>query len=293
MRSRRWLSFNPRARTGRDGFSARTPSSGPSFNPRARTGRDPALRHAGPTQKVSIHAPARGATASAFSVATWTLFQSTRPHGARLSLINLAIVYLLGFNPRARTGRDVLSKLRANTSVQFQSTRPHGARHGLSDAGLIVDEVSIHAPARGATVLATGQFTINEFQSTRPHGARLLLLVADALTLVSIHAPARGATLSAPAIDASSGFQSTRPHGARHVGNMVELQLLKVSIHAPARGATVNICRNITLRIASMQVIHHERLECAPVAQYTSKKMREPPGTTPSLGVRANTQCVK
>jgi len=42
-----------------------------------------------------------------------------------------------------------------------------------------------------------------------------------------------------------------------------------------------------------MQVIHHERLECAPVAQYTSKKMREPPGTTPSLGVRANTQCVK
>ncbi len=227
-------------------------------------------------------------------VCLWPSFQSTRPHGARLPttprrtwpwpvsihapargatwpcLVRRAP--RPGFNPRARTGRDLgrwasLSppwrfNPRARTGrdsqqyfallrlVVFQSTRPHGARRGEVSAEEPLDVVSIHAPARGATASTNTSASVREFQSTRPHGAR--------------------------------------PH---HLARMLRGGI--VSIHAPARGATVNICRNITLRIASMQVIHHERLECAPVAQYTSKKMREPPGTTPSLGVRANTQCVK
>jgi len=75
---------------------------------------------------VSIHAPARGAT----------LF---RERGSPLT----------SFNPRARAGRD-----RAGTveiiAYKFQSTRPRGARLIKIDILPLVD-VSIHAPARGAT----------------------------------------------------------------------------------------------------------------------------------------------
>ena len=57
-------SFNPRACAGRD--TDRTP--GPDwlygFNPRARAGRDVDMAHPQPHRLVSIHAPARGATAS-------------------------------------------------------------------------------------------------------------------------------------------------------------------------------------------------------------------------------------
>jgi len=96
----------------------------------------------------------------------------------------------------------------------FQSTRPRGARpHRPAAAKQII--VSIHAPARGATIVhlrntrcesfnprarAGRDFTgkngdiVEGFQSTRPRGARRFLSCFLILKLVSIHAPARGAT---------------------------------------------------------------------------------------------------
>jgi len=75
---------------------------------------------------VSIHAPARGATALEAA------------SGANHS-----------FNPRARAGRDV-DHIQHCKGFGFQSTRPRGARPANSSltAAAIV---SIHAPARGAT----------------------------------------------------------------------------------------------------------------------------------------------
>ena len=57
--------------------------------------------------------------------------------------------------------------------------------------------VSIHAPARGATITFSPSTTMGTlFQSTRPRGARRLVSENDlALRIVSIHAPARGATV--------------------------------------------------------------------------------------------------
>jgi len=82
---------------------------------------------------------------------------------------------MVGFNPRARAGRDQLAKRGHKVDTVFQSTRPCGAR------------LNIRSP----------QCSKYEFQSTRPCGARLLdldnLLVARQ---VSIHAPVRGATIS-------------------------------------------------------------------------------------------------
>ena len=54
--------FNPRARVGRDSEPKIRPSASRSFNPRARVGRDLQDLESTVTAKVSIHAPAWGAT---------------------------------------------------------------------------------------------------------------------------------------------------------------------------------------------------------------------------------------
>jgi len=77
-------------------------------------------------------------------------------------------------------------------------------------------DVSIHAPAWGATGSTRKGRNCHEFQFTRPHGARLAgqrLLAAP--SWVSIHAPAWGATDKPPAKLPIKRFQFTRPHGAR------------------------------------------------------------------------------
>jgi len=68
-------------------------------------GRDHNLIAVSANNKVSIHAPAWGATKLAYTVSTVGQFQSTRPHGARPTRAASAV-----------------------TSLVFQSTRPHGAR---------------------------------------------------------------------------------------------------------------------------------------------------------------------
>ncbi|SMP64740.1 hypothetical protein SAMN06296020_1123 [Anoxynatronum buryatiense] len=152
-RGRGWRrSFNPRSRTGSDQGSHTDQSAFYSFNPRSRTGSDPPpvvlmplatgvsihapargatadsstfrVRHT-----VSIHAPARGATSSSScDMACKKQFQSTLPHGERLNFQACTI-----------------------TGGLFQSTLPHGERLRAQVVGHLPDGVSIHAPARGAT----------------------------------------------------------------------------------------------------------------------------------------------
>jgi len=140
---------------------------------------------------VSIHAPARGATLAFHCFAT-----------------------VVRFNPRARAGRDN-ARIGIAYAGQFQSTRPRGARLA-SDKNLRAFFVSIHAPARGATIYIEernktksfnpraragrdearlGTAGRGTFQSTRPRGARRSDLDYRLITPVSIHAPARGATV--------------------------------------------------------------------------------------------------
>jgi len=78
---------------------------------------------------VSIHAPTRGATPPSWRFEAETVFQSTRPHGARHRVRSRLLCSYLGFNPRAHTGRD-------------------HRRSAVSDRRA---PVSIHAPTRGAT----------------------------------------------------------------------------------------------------------------------------------------------
>ena len=98
------------------------------------------------------------------------------------------------FNPRTHTGCDAIS---------------YSCNHK--------NNVSIHAPTRGATRTIFVYIRLRVFQSTHPHGVRLYNLVyTKGVITVSIHAPTRGATKS------TNGYDKA----------------ITVSIHAPTRGAT-------------------------------------------------------
>ena len=140
---------------------------------------------------VSIHAPARGATAWPALAPRASKFRSTRPHGARLERAGRDASDGC-FDPRARTGRDTCMILEIAADVSIHAPARGATTLSANDPHSV--HVSIHAPARGATLQRRMQ--------TEPFD-------------VSIHAPARGATFVELRRESSRAFQSTRPHGAR------------------------------------------------------------------------------
>ena len=144
---------------------------------------------------ISIHAPARGATATRpLLELCHMLFQSTLPHGER----------------------PLLARIWSSPHT-FQSTLPHGERRRRLRSFSARPPISIHAPARGATETWTVQRVTFLFQSTLPHGERRQSWPSSSeMVGISIHAPARGATALEMAVeDDLIRFQSTLPHGER------------------------------------------------------------------------------
>ena len=78
---------------------------------------------------ISIHAPARGATRQQLSPYPSAQFQSTLPRGERLVPCGIVI-----------------------KGTRFQSTLPRGERRYIRRRSTHRAEISIHAPARGATL---------------------------------------------------------------------------------------------------------------------------------------------
>ncbi len=235
------LDFNPRAREGCDVPKAWADEANDNFNPRTREGCDtvPAclyavfclfqsthprgVRHTyGPTTaerlQISIHAPARGATK--------VLDQGRRG--------------TLHFNPRTREGCDRVLDVPGILDVVFQSTHPRGVRRPwtlgtwvgwndfnprtregcddhLEEIGAIEYDISIHAPARGATYCHRQDMPIELISIHAPaRGATKPVVRVSALRIISIHAPARGATSLIPPFCCSCFiFQSTHPRGVR------------------------------------------------------------------------------
>ena len=153
------------------------------FDPRPREGGDDQdLVPLDPAHDVSIHAPARGATA-----------------GAALSTVCIGC-----FDPRPREGGDADV---TRTINMMREVSIHAPARGATVRYVIEDGnnwVSIHAPARGATILRNlTHVTAQVFRSTPPRGGRLVrYVIEDGNNWVSIHAPARGAT--APALSKMS-----------------------------------------------------------------------------------------
>ena len=167
---------------------------------------------------ISIHAPARGATYSCFPPPAIKVFQSTLPHGERRRSRKTCTAPPY-FNPRSRTGSDKIQQMHQMIVCIFQSTLPHGERRWAFYDYKARKLISIHAPARGATIAPIISLYLVEISIHAPaRGATDKIYFDFNITLISIHAPARGATRLLLA------FQ---PLG------------YVISIHAPARGATV------------------------------------------------------
>ena len=126
------------------------------------------------TDRVSIHAPAMGATDQSIRLVPHRPFQSTRPRWARLILslkISLAGMFqstrprwarheftkhpagYISFNPRARDGRDNEWQTLGMLIQCFNPRARDGRDIGFVFVNMTLD-VSIHAPAMGATFSA-------------------------------------------------------------------------------------------------------------------------------------------
>ena len=145
---------------------------------------------------ISIHAPARGATKLPFRL------HCTDPD----------------FNPRSREGSDVVSYKIESVGREFQSTLPRGERLEEINKFVETDDISIHAPARGATTRGLKCQPPPGFQSTLPRGERRNWMRDLFRTLtISIHAPARGATSAAlPSRTAQANFNPRSREGSDH-----------------------------------------------------------------------------
>ena len=78
--------------------------------------------------RISIHAPAEGATGDCDGIEVDYLFQSTLPRRERHGLFRHASFDFLYFNPRSRGGSDLLRLTNYLTIASFQSTLPRRER---------------------------------------------------------------------------------------------------------------------------------------------------------------------
>ena len=160
-----------------------------------REGRPTARRLPITRIKISIHAPAGGATQTAQRWAGVRNYFNSRPCGRGDG-----------------RGRSWVSE-----PHEFQFTPLREGRLPLLPLYKIVNTISIHAPAGGATINPEIKIATQSISIHAPAGgATKLLTDVSYLSIISIHAPAGGATVTI------------------HIENTYFL----ISIHAPAGGAT-------------------------------------------------------
>ena len=142
------------------------------FNPRTRVGCDKSWQDTAQRTRVSIHAPAWGATKSKIEKYMILMFQSTHPRGVR---------------------RGIPVKHRRSSLVSIHAPAWGATCHAVQgDAGRAV---SIHAPAWGATCVRPWPWPRTAVSIHAPAwGATKILQYPANRQRVSIHAPAWGAT---------------------------------------------------------------------------------------------------
>ena len=254
--------FNPRSRMGSDGWR-RMSERRLSISIHAPAwGATEQFRSHPPVIHISIHAPAWGATrldatsarlpgnfnprsrmgsdleGVGHLVADELEFQSTLPHGERPNSYGTSIRRSI-FQSTLPHGERPASVPNCGRLLIFQSTLPHGERHNESRVGPAMLEISIHAPAWGATGRVRGEQGARGISIHAPAwGATAAGRVVVVLEPISIHAPAWGATRrSARCWIRGRYFNPRSRMGSDESEAVVELAL-QISIHAPAWGAT-------------------------------------------------------
>ena len=121
--------FNPRSHKGSDNTRSNTNDTMYDFNPRSHKGSDRFFDSCpAPLQK----------------------FQSTLPQGERQKKTRDACKYY-DFNPRSHKGSDTKICLIFTNVFDF-NPRSHKGSDGTLDSYIILLQISIHAPTRGATI---------------------------------------------------------------------------------------------------------------------------------------------
>ena len=190
-----------------------------------------------------------------------TMFQSTRPRGARPGWSDLSVdgemvsihapargatfsgaaaaSKLKRFNPRARAGRDVASDCRRDRPVCFNPRARAGRDNRLPFAVQLQAWFQSTRPRGARPTKGRYKWSSSTFQSTRPRGARLRQEPKRHERPVSIHAPARGATTGTVQRPRSCKCFNPRARAGRdRASRRANERDQHVSIHAPARGAT-------------------------------------------------------
>ena len=124
------ISYNPRARMGRDGVQLPQLLHGRCFNPRARMGRDYLSVVSSVFDTAFQSTRPHGARLQGGATVIYGgMFQSTRPHGARRSSID-SQARRIHVSIHAPAWGATSTLIASSQPRQFQSTRPHGARRG-------------------------------------------------------------------------------------------------------------------------------------------------------------------
>jgi len=192
-----------------------------NFNPRSREGSDRGLRDGGKYGiNISIHAPAREATASYSQTNIFNFYFNPRSREGSDHLCAGNRTRCIHFNPRSREGSDSATAAPEAVCWTFQSTLPRGERLGTVGFRLSTKLFQSTLP-RGERPLAEGVgiCLLNYFNPRSREGSDSSAYAALIdVNSISIHAPARGATLPPTSeTEKNYKFQSTLPRGERRI----------------------------------------------------------------------------
>ena len=175
------------------------------------------------SNSISIHAPAKGATASRRATgALQTEFQSTLPRRERHPASHSGVNFVRDFNPRSREGSDPKEYGMLDAIRIFQSTLPRRERLcGKPFAGGTASfQSTLPRRERPNTPRKFPSFLNFNPRSREGSDAALFSPTFSPIS-ISIHAPAKGATCVVCNFSRLCGFQSTLPRRERPEVRMV------------------------------------------------------------------------
>ncbi len=224
---------------------------------------------------ISIHAPAKGATGRRGGGTGMKCISIHAPAKGATPPYPKRPPCRCHFNPRSRKGSDL--NICINPSYLSYNFNPR-SRKGSDDiftSQFAIATISIHAPAKGATLSAHPSYPRKPISIHAPAKGATGLHHQHACNMdISIHAPAKGATkdrktkktiivisIHAPAKGATAiplgMFKTTKisihapAKGATRHGDVIK-GIKHISIHAPAKGATC-LHRNIIIFLQPFQ----------------------------------------
>ena len=142
---------------------------------------------------ISIHVPTKGATAYQSWRRNRIRHFNPRSHEGSDDNSNITSRLSLHFNPRSHEGSDLCLRWYQLRVCHF-NPRSHEGSDNFTTANLLLKQISIHAPTKGATKAMMDNFGISG---------------------ISIHAPTKGATSCFSFSITWKGFQSTLPRRER------------------------------------------------------------------------------